>query len=1227
MDNRDVDKCAAPASQDEEACPDPGCLWEDDWGACVPERMANTPEVTERHWGEELSPEAEAYMAKVDQYEKNERLNIGKSVENWWERKSFVAEEDDNPQYSDGLPPEWLRLVRSDGQWLSAFQKYLANVFTGAGEGMLQDSHDWTERLAEMQSAVESETCRSSVKRLAPYQAVSERLAITAKLDGSRGFLAYHSVGSGKTVTSAVCVDAFLGGDDRGDWDLFFITTQDNLAQSMEMMQEIPGVSWRERWGALKALSPIERGQRVLGELGLKFSDGGNTDKKTRASYFAQRYDDFATSINAASVRQRMRKAKRSLQAYGGESGNSYFASGDDRRPIIRGGTPRVDEDGHYRPLQGCVIMMDEIQNILTPNGRDQTELYNSLREEIMREPDVKVILLTATPGDTPAQMCAVLNLLVRPPRYLHEGTGMFPSMCDDGGGYAAQHPQHFLRVEDYLNPLTGKLLEGFSARLQQNIEQKSILVSFAHANENRGVFAPEVCQSRNPVTGRCAAHVVEYGGEESIELPADEQTHVHVHAPLSPEHAREVTLTAKGSKRAAAKKELQHKHYTFGGHRINPQTLSTKWDPSRAGGCDATTTDSKGATQTVRMPVCDSDGKGLSEPQFLNATRKLSTIRWTTGGGRHYTPPPNLRSLADVHRNVGSKIAAMLAVVKKFPTHKHVVICSKFAGDTTKAYKKELGYALHLAMGALSESVMGFKYHPLVQVKEQQDRVSWTVCGREACLARQKYHFGLYLTQMPLGMQAKVKRLFNDTKKNVGTQNPYMNVLITNRIEGLSLKTTSFVHLLDAPVSTKNYYQAIGRAIRFCSHGGMEDRRVRVYEYFATVPTPPAAKFQACSAAEAAIDDAMQRLRQGYSREEQRGIAFHVDRPTADGTPVDSLNIVTGALTPRVPDGYRHFSGFVGDLAGLNGKRRVLRGMLPVGEIRRSPKLRKVADRVFGSRIRQFHALPQLNALFHAVGGNVDTTAISRNFEMCSGVADLRNQLAEAEASYRLGQESKTYETLAKRAGLSTSKQVQCADTNNDTAHEKRVREHMLRTAEQNTATSASTALGSLFTDQKAMLHAPSPNNNSTTEAAQDADLQSHALLHEVEQFKQNSGALSGLKKAVSGMYHELKRGGGGSPIMCKVYDVTTSQGKAQCSSNADCEADHKCKKGTCTQKGGIDFSTDTMLTELAGVRFRTTRKFVLAIMAAAVDCLLMFDFHTQHPGAMYGNLPGCTN
>lgn len=1238
MDSR-ADKCAAPASQEEETCPDPGCLWEDDWGVCVPEHMANTPEATERHWGEELSPEAEAYMGKVDRYENDQRLGIGKSIDDWWRRKSYLSgddedNDDDNPRYSDGLPPDWLRLVRSGGEWFGAFQHYLADVYTGKGtEDVLEESHDWTNEINSMKSGTNPAACQG-VKRLAPYQAVSERLAMTAKLDGARGFLAYHSVGSGKTVTSAVCIDAFLGEESNNNADLFFITTSDNLAQSMEMVQAIPEVSWRERWAPLKPIEDAEeRGRRVLAGLGLKFSEGGKTDKKTRASYFAQRYDDFATATNAADIRGRMRRAGRSLHAFGGDSGQTYFAQGDDRRPIIRGGTSRVDENGHYRPLQGCVIMMDEVQNILTPTGKDQTELYNSLREEIMREPDVKVVLLTATPGDTPAQMCAVMNLLVRPPRYLHEGTGLFPSMCS-GGGYAAQHATHFLRVEDYLNPLTGRMLDGFAPRLQRDMERKSILVSFAHANENRSVFAEEVCQSRNPATGRCAGHVVEYRGEDHINLPEDTQTHVHVYAPMTAEHRRDVTHTAGGSKRSRVAKELGHDHYTFAGYRLDPQKMQVSWDAAKADGCDAAVATGSSdesrqpqQQQTVRMPICDSKGAGLSENQLFAQSRRLSTIRWHSRPGkqRTYTPPTGLRSLSDVREKVGAKVAALLAVIKQYPNHKHVVICSKFAGDTPKAYKQELAYMLHLVMGALSDGVMGYDYHPLVRAEEQGDRVRWQVCGREACLSRKKYHFALYLTQMPLGMQTKIKKLFNDTKRNVGTANPYMNVLITNRIEGLSLKTTSFVHLLDAPVGTKNYYQAIGRAIRFCSHRDMSDRRVRVYEYFTALPVPEAKRFHDCYAAERAIDDAMTKLRQGYSTEERRGLAFHVQRPTADGVPLDSLDVVTGRLRPRVEDGYHVFSGFVGDLAGINGRKKVARGR--VSAPRRSRELRRVADRVFGDTVRQFHAGPQFQRLFEAVGGNMDADAVARNFRMCAGVSGLQNDLAAAEAAYRLGRGSQqSYRALAKRAGLTKKSRVACAHTALNTAHERRVREHMLEGANKTKDEAAAESAVASLLSEPSTFHAP-PSEHSDGLVGPLVDPHHLSLLHAAEQASQ-SAVTPGFQKALADMEASLRsplRAAGAAT--CDVFDASSGSGSAGCRTKADCEEGYACRSGSCTERRGIDISTDTVLTEFAGMRFGATREFVLAIMGAAVDCLLMFDFHTAQPGAMYGDLQGCYN
>ena len=345
--------CSAPESQERANCPVEKCAWVEGYDICAPKGLA-----TEKHWGDNgMSRAAENYIRRVDDLLEQRELAREQEEEedpNWWARKSYAANMA-NPKYSDGSP----RGVApsSVGRHVVGYQQYLRAAFTGQSHGeegrstgIKEGTHDWRSRLESMSESQESAACRG-VKGLAPYQAVSERLAMTAKLDGARGFLAFHSVGSGKTITSASCIDVFLGGEDRDEWDLYFITTADNLAQSAEMMEEIPLISWRDRWSALREeKSARKRSSAVLRELGLKFSDSGKTDKRTRASYFAQKYDDFSTAINATDVRQRMRRAGRSLQAYGGEAGSSYFADGDDHRPIIRGGSPARGRERQLSP-------------------------------------------------------------------------------------------------------------------------------------------------------------------------------------------------------------------------------------------------------------------------------------------------------------------------------------------------------------------------------------------------------------------------------------------------------------------------------------------------------------------------------------------------------------------------------------------------------------------------------------------------------------------------------------------------------------------------------------------------------------------------------------------------------------------------------------------------------------------------------------------------------------
>ena len=242
-------------------------------------------------------------------------------------------------------------------------------------------------------------------------------------------------------------------------------------------------------------LPEAKRGEVVKKALGFRFSNQ-RVGKAKKATYFAQSYGVFATALNAANVREQVRQKGGSLQDFGGEGATVVpLHSGDDHRPRIRRhpdarSNPKahIDEKGHYRPLRNTVLIFDEVQNILTPVGTNQTLLYKALIEEIQREPDCKVILLYSDTGRHASADGGRAQSSRLSPRYLHEGV--------------RHHRKHLhLDVNRYVDSKTGGLRPGFEKTLHADMDAKSIMVSFIHANENLGIFAREVCRDRDPIT------------------------------------------------------------------------------------------------------------------------------------------------------------------------------------------------------------------------------------------------------------------------------------------------------------------------------------------------------------------------------------------------------------------------------------------------------------------------------------------------------------------------------------------------------------------------------------------------------------------------------------------------------------------------------------------------------------------------------------------------------
>lgn len=1141
-----------------------------------------------------------------------------------------------NPVYSDQLPEDWLRLVRQDKEWLDPFQRYLNGAFRGA----LSSNHDWSETLRSMEGT--EDACGSldpENKTLAAYQAVSERLAMTARLDGARGFLAFHSVGSGKTVTSASCIDAFTGSGR----DVYFITAEDNLPQSMELLSEIPLVSWRPEMQRFRDLPEAERGEAVKRALGFRFSNA-RVGKAKKATYFAQSYGVFATALNAANVRQQVREKGGSLQDFGGQGATGYFHDGDDHRPRIRrhpdakrDPKAHIDEEGHYRPLRNTILIFDEVQNILTPVGTNQTLLYKALIEEIKREPDCKVILLTATPGDTPRQMVDVLNLLVRPPRYLNEGT--------------QHHSNLYLDASHYIDSTTGALRPGFEQALHTDMDAKSIMVSFIHANENVGIFAREVCRDRDPVTGKCDPHVVQWDGRQLVGMPETVTSHVHVHAPLSEMHKRAVMYTPGGSRRSAVSRELKNSPYTYTGHQIDINTGNSSWNAAAEEGCAAKTRNKKKRSlrggddddddedfdpddvednedfeeespptrpsspppslqqqrsppprlqpssaaseeDAIMLPVCDSNNQGLAEPSFLSNLRKLSTVQW---GGRAYTAPANLNSMVDVHEKVGSKIAAMLSVIRDNPKDKHVIIVSKYGGDTNKAYKKELGFALHTLFQSLGEGVMGYKWAPLVSVQENGDKVTWDFVREQPAGAM---GYALYLTQMPRNVLKKVKKRYNDRRTNFGGRAPTVNVIVTNRVEGLSLQTTSFVHLLDAPVSSKNYFQAIGRAIRFCSAKGMDDRRVFVYEYVGTVPVPLPEAYKECFENAVRVEQALDHLHEKFGGARA---AFHLTPPTVAGVPLTSFDTSTKTIAPKpTKSAIYTFEGFQGDLGALNGKRFVHEN----GTVVDAPVPAGGAEGIIYGKARSFHTGDQIDAIAAQCDDAAHSNALKGLPRDASGglahAERLRgdmDRLASAEALYRnTGKHHKEYQQIAERLGLRTCKRDDALT--GITSYERRVMAIVaaLSSGDQALGKASDTFESAPTLRSSIPTHLRDPAMNTFRQNLKPIDDSASDYVNALRKYEKPMAFTGG------------RRGASKKSKKVCIYDDAQPAGG---------DGGKKKKKAK-----GLSVETDALLTRFAGVRYGNTRKFTMAIAANAVDCLLFERFHTAREGAMYGGL-----
>lgn len=190
---------------------------------------------------------------------------------------------------------------------------------------------------------------------------------MASKDSTNRGLLAWHSTGSGKTLTATCVMEAFW---DSGK-EIVFASSVEALASNPP--QEFMNLARRffPRWrNDLKALSEAEQMEFMKRE-------------------FERRGVRFMSFAQLAHYAQIARPIKTKNPA---------------------------DREAHANLLRNAVLIIDEVHNIFKPLPTQALE-HTRLKEFLMdysnkRTENLNLVILTATPGDTPKEIVNLLNLV-----------------------------------------------------------------------------------------------------------------------------------------------------------------------------------------------------------------------------------------------------------------------------------------------------------------------------------------------------------------------------------------------------------------------------------------------------------------------------------------------------------------------------------------------------------------------------------------------------------------------------------------------------------------------------------------------------------------------------------------------------------------------------------------------------------------------------------------------
>lgn len=208
---------------------------------------------------------------------------------------------------------------------------------------------------------------------------------IALKQGSQRGMLAWHSTGSGKTNTAAGIMDAF--------WDT---NRQIIFASSIAALASNPPYKFHEfcmRFFGRFQMPPYKGSDEAQS---LAIIAQAFKQRRVRFLSFAKLSNRVAKAIEYKKLHKLSGGAGKAKQ----EKSHDENLAGDD-----------------YVDLNKCILIIDEVHNLFKPlpNQKQQHEFLEKELIDPKRHPDLKLVILTATPGDSIPEVMKLLNIIRRP--------------------------------------------------------------------------------------------------------------------------------------------------------------------------------------------------------------------------------------------------------------------------------------------------------------------------------------------------------------------------------------------------------------------------------------------------------------------------------------------------------------------------------------------------------------------------------------------------------------------------------------------------------------------------------------------------------------------------------------------------------------------------------------------------------------------------------------------